>query len=216
MTAAVALCLAAALVGGAAGLLARRWTDAEAGARTATWLHVVVPAALSAAAAWRFAWSWELPAYVYFAVISGPLTIVDLRAHRLPNQLTITAYPIIAALLALPAVAAASPEAILRAGAGALALLTFYLVLHLVNPGGMGLGDVKLAGPMGALLAWLGWSTLLVGGFLGFAFGAVAGIVLLATRRASRRSALPFGPFMLAGAWTAILAGDLVAGGLLP
>jgi leader peptidase (prepilin peptidase) / N-methyltransferase len=68
----------------------------------------------------------------------------------------------------------------------------------------MGLGDVKLAGPLGALLGWLSWSALALGAFLGFALAAVTGLALIAARRAGRKSALPFGPFMLAGAWLAI------------
>ena len=90
-------------------------------------------------------------------------------------------------------------------------------MLHLVNPSGMGMGDVSSSGPMGALLAWLSWSVLLVGTFLGFALGAVVGIALMALGRAGRKSALPFGPFMLAGTWIAVLASPWIGSlALLP
>lgn len=207
----------ASLVGLAVGLSTRRWTDSQAGRPTPAWIHGALGAALAGAAAWRFGATWELPVFGYFALLTGPLTIVDLRAHRLPNPLTLSAYPIVAAGLLLPAIAEGRLTDLWRALVGGGILLAFYAVLHLVNPSGMGLGDVKLSGPMGALLAWLSWSVLLVGGFLGFALGAIAGVALLLARRAGRKSALPFGPFMLAGAWIAILASDPIsASGILP
>jgi leader peptidase (prepilin peptidase)/N-methyltransferase len=207
----------AALIGAAVALAMRRWTDREARATTPAWVHAGLAAVLAAAAAWRFGVSWDLPAYLYFALLSTPLSIIDARAHRLPNVLTLSAYPAVAVLLLVPAIAGQRADDLLRAALGGAVLLGFYAILHLVNPAGMGLGDVKLAGPMGALLGWLSWSVVLVGGFLGFAFGAVAGIALLLARRAGRKSALPFGPFMLAGAWLAILASQTVNTlGLLP
>ncbi len=71
----------------------------------------------------------------------------------------------------------------------------------------MGMGDVKLAGVLGMALGWLGWGVLIVGGFLGFVYGAIIGLALMVGRRAGRRTAIPFGPFMVAGALTAILVG---------
>lgn len=217
MSATPAIVALAAFVGLAAGLLARGWTDAQSARATPAWVHAALGTTLTAAAAWRFGVTWELPVYVYFAVLTGPLAIIDLRVQRLPNPLTLSAYPIVAVGLLVPAVAEGRTADLWRALAGGAILLAFYSILHLVNPSGMGLGDVKLSGPMGALLAWLSWSVLLAGGFLGFALGAVAGIWLLVTRRAGRKSALPFGPFMLAGAWLAILASDPIsASGILP
>ncbi len=172
---------------------------------------------LSAAAAWRFGATWSTPVYVYFAIVSVPLAVVDLRTHRLPNAWTLTAYPFVALGLLLPTVASGSWSDLGRALAGGGILLGLYVVLHLVNPSGMGMGDVKLSGPMGALLAWLSWSVLLVGTFLGFALGAVVGIALMALGRAGRKSALPFGPFMLAGTWIAVLASPWIGSlALLP
>jgi leader peptidase (prepilin peptidase)/N-methyltransferase len=75
----------------------------------------------------------------------------------------------------------------------------------------MGFGDVKLAGLLGAVLAYLSWRVLVVGAFGGFVLGAVAGVVVLATGRGGRKTALPFGPFMIAGALIAIFAGASIA-----
>jgi leader peptidase (prepilin peptidase) / N-methyltransferase len=162
--------------------------------------------ALAAGAVWRFGWSWELPAYLYLAAITVPLTVIDLREHRLPNALTLTAYPTVALLLAVPAAVAGSWGDYGRALLGGVTLLALYALLHLINPSGMGLGDVKLAGPLGALLGWLSWSHVFMGTLVGFVAAAVVGVGLMLAGRATRQSALPFGPFMLAGAWVAILA----------
>jgi leader peptidase (prepilin peptidase)/N-methyltransferase len=75
----------------------------------------------------------------------------------------------------------------------------------------MGFGDVKLAGVLGLFLGWLGWGEVISGGFLGFLFGGVVGVGLIMARRAGRKSQIPFGPFMLAGALVAILAGGALA-----
>src|SRR5213078_4866199 len=98
-----------------------------------------------------------------------------------------------------------------RALLGMLALFGFYAVLWLVYPAGMGFGDVKLAGVLGLYLGWLGWGSVVVGGFLGFLLGGVVGGGLMVARRASRKSAIPFGPFMVTGAILAVFWGQALA-----
>ena len=142
-----------------------------------------------------------LPAYLAFAGIGGALALIDLDVRRLPNSIVLPAYPVLGVLLALDGDA----QALLRAALGAAVLFVFYLVVAMVAVGAMGFGDVKLAGVIGGMTAYLSWGTLLSGAFLGFFLGAVAGLLLIAVRRAGRRSAVPFGPFMLLGAWTAVL-----------
>ena len=92
----------------------------------------------------------------------------------------------------------------LLTGGGAAALACFYLVLCLIRPGEMGLGDAKLAATIGLALGWTSWQALIVGTFAGFALAAVYGGVLLAVHRATRTSQLPLGPFILLGALAAI------------
>lgn len=176
-----------------------------------TALTVLLSACLWAAALWRFGLTWDLPAYLYLASITVPLAVVDLRTMRLPNVVTLTAYPAVALLLLLPAALDSRWSDYGRALLAGGALLALYVVLHLINPSGMGLGDVKLSGSLGALLGWLSWNTLLWGALAGFLLGAAAGLLLIALRRAGRRSELPFGPWMLAGAWLAILASPLLS-----
>ena len=81
-----------------------------------------------------------------------------------------------------------------------------YLLLILISPSGMSLGDVKLAASLGTLLAWFGWRLLIAGGFAGLCLGALAAGALLASRRVSRKHLIPFGPFMIAGAVLAVIA----------
>jgi leader peptidase (prepilin peptidase)/N-methyltransferase len=90
-------------------------------------------------------------------------------------------------------------------------LFGFYFLLAFIYPAGMGFGDVKLAGIIGGVLAYLSWATLLIGTFLGFLLGAVAGLTLMVVKRAGRKTAIPFGPWMLAGALVAIFAADPIA-----
>lgn len=153
---------------------------------------------------WRFGLVWELPAYLYLGAISVALALIDLDVHRLPDVIVLPSYAVLAALLLLPAALDDRWSDLLRAGLGAAALFALYALLWLVYPAGMGRGDVKLAGVLGAYLGWLGWGTVLVGGFLGFLIGGVVGGALMSVRRAGRKTALPFGPSMLLGALLAV------------
>ncbi|MFI5054145.1 MAG: prepilin peptidase, partial [Acidimicrobiia bacterium] len=94
-----------------------------------------------------------------------------------------------------------------RALVAALVAFGIFFVLHLVSPRSMGFGDVKLSFTLGLALGWIGWGEVVLGLFLGFFYGAVIGIALIVTRIRARSEAVPFGPFLAAGALTAILIG---------
>ncbi|MER5646610.1 A24 family peptidase [Streptosporangium sp. NPDC002524] len=147
----------------------------------------------------------ELLAFGWLAVVAVALSFVDAAVHRLPDRLTLAAYLGTAAPLAVPALADGRLGDLLGAGLGGLALAGFYLALFLVNPAGMGLGDVKFAASLGTALGWLGWDTLVTGAFLGLLAGGLYGAVLMAARRAGRKSEIPFGPFMAFGTLAAVL-----------
>ncbi|MEE1741782.1 A24 family peptidase [Streptomyces sp. BE147] len=153
----------------------------------------------------------ELAAWLLLAPVAVLLAVVDSRVHRLPDPLTL---PLAGAAVLLLGAVALLPE---HAGSwtsgllGGLALGGFYFVLFLINPNGMGFGDVKLALALGIALGWYGWAVLFVGAFAGFLYGAVYGLALVILRRAGRRTGIPFGPFMIAGALTGLLLGALAA-----
>ncbi|QEW00318.1 prepilin peptidase [Microbacterium caowuchunii] len=140
-------------------------------------------------------------AYAGFAVLSLVLAVVDLRFHRLPNRLVLPAYPVALILLGVAAIAGGDPGAIGRAVLGGLLVFTFYLLLRMLQPGGIGGGDVKLAGLVGVLLGFAGWEALAIGVFSGFLCGGLYSMVAIAARRADRRTRVAFGPWMLLGAW---------------
>lgn len=147
-------------------------------------------------------------AYLYLAAISIALALIDLDTRRLPDVIVLPAYVVLAALFVVTCLLGAPWEGLLRAAIGGVALYAFYFLLRLVRPGGMGGGDVKLAGVLGMALGWLGWGSLIVGAFAAFLLGGVIGIALMLARRATRKTAIPFGPWMIAGAWIGIVAGE--------
>ncbi|MFT3798739.1 prepilin peptidase [Microbacterium sp.] len=157
-------------------------------------------------------WPLEvLPALLYLAAISVALFLIDLDTRRLPDVIVLSSYFVCGALLVLASVLLGDGGALLQAAIGGVALFMFYLIMAMIYPGGMGGGDVKLAGLLGMCLGWFGWGALIVGAFAAFVIGGVVGVVLMIGRRATRKTAIPFGPSMLVGAWLGIFAGSAIA-----
>ncbi|WP_198411545.1 A24 family peptidase [Cryobacterium sp. TMT2-14] len=156
-----------------------------------------------------------LLAFLYLAAVSVALAMIDIDTHTLPNRIVVPAYSVGAVLLTAAALLAGKPERLLPALIGGVALFGLYLFMALFYPGGMGLGDVKLAGVLGMFLGWVGWAPLVVGAFGAFFLGGLFSLVLILTRRANRKSGIPFGPWMLAGAWLGIFGGEAIATGYL-
>lgn len=152
-----------------------------------------------------------IPAFLFLAAIGVSLSLIDLDVHRLPNAIVLPSYPVSLVLLTGASVASGDYLAIARGAIGGVALFSFYFLLAVLVPRGMGFGDVKLAGLLGLNLAWLGWGALGVGAFAAFLIGGVWGILLLITRRARRKSGIPFGPSMIIGAAVGIFYGDGLA-----
>jgi leader peptidase (prepilin peptidase)/N-methyltransferase len=160
----------------------------------------------------RFGASAAVPAYLYLAAIAVALAAIDLDTKRLPDPIVLPSYLVGTVLLGLAGALGGDWWALVRGVVAMVTLGVGYLALALVYPGGMGLGDVKLAGLLGLYLGFLGWVPVWIGTFVGFLLGGLAGVVLLLTRRANRRTAIPFGPAMLAGALLAVLlAGPIAA-----
>jgi leader peptidase (prepilin peptidase)/N-methyltransferase len=154
-------------------------------------------------------------AYLYFAAICISLSLIDLETHRLPNAIVLPSYLVGAVLLAAASITSGNYSALLTAAIGGVALFTAYLLMALLYPGGMGFGDVKLAGVIGLFVGWLGWGSLGVAAMAAFVLGGLYAIILLLARRATGKTGVPFGPWMIAGAWVGILAGPQIAASYL-
>jgi leader peptidase (prepilin peptidase) / N-methyltransferase len=165
-------------------------------------------ALLFGACAWRFGASWALPAYLLLFAALLVVSVIDLESYRIPNRIlipaTITAIP----LLGLAALGQGHPGDFLRALAGGVAAFGALLVMAIISPRGMGMGDVKLAFLLGLHLGYLGWGEVALGLFAGFLLGAVIGLGLIISGRRSRKDAVPFGPFLAAGTVVAVLWGE--------
>ena len=149
----------------------------------------------------------ELGVWLLAVPVALLLAGVDRAVNRLPDILTLPLAFGTAALLGVASLLPGAAGSWTRALLGGLVLGAAYGVLFLIQPNAMGFGDVKLALALGVALGWYGWGALLTGAFLGFLAGAVYGTALVLRGRASRSSALAFGPFMVLGA----LAGLLLA-----
>jgi leader peptidase (prepilin peptidase)/N-methyltransferase len=146
----------------------------------------------------------QLPAYLWLAGVGVTLAVIDIETLRLPDRLTLPSYPVGLVLLAIPADWSALGRAVLAA---AITGGAAFLLALLAPGGGLGLGDVKLLGLLGLFLGWLGWGVLVLGVALGFVLGAVVAAGMLASRRAGLRDHLAFGPWLIAGALVAVVAG---------
>lgn len=171
------------------------------------------PARLPDAAQWLV-----LAAYLAFAAAGIALAIIDVELRRLPTPIIVVAGSIVGVCFAAAAVLRGDLAALLTAVVTGVAMGALYLVIALIRPDGMGLGDVRLAVLVGLVTGWIGWPAAALGLLSAFLLGALLGIAILLARRGDRRTAIPFGPWMLVGAWIGIVAGPAAwqwYGGLL-
>lgn len=168
----------------------------------------------AATAAW-IGYQWHLPAFGYLAAVSICLTLIDVDVRRLPDAIVLPSYVVGGALLLAASLAERDLESAVRAAAGTAAMFGAYFAMAFAHPAGMGFGDVKLAGVLGMYLGWLGWAELAVGFFAAFVVGGVAGLLLVAVSGGGRKTTIPFGPFMLVGAYVGIAAGERLAAAYL-
>jgi len=158
---------------------------------------------------------FELVAYLYLAAVSVALAVIDLNTHRLPDAIVLPSCAVLVLMLGVLAATTGDIGALARAVTGGVVLCAAYLAMALARPGGMGLGDVKLALLLGLALGHVGWGALVVGAFAAFLLGGVFAVALLAVRRATRRTGIPFGPWMISGAWSGVFVGEWLWSGYL-
>ncbi|MGH9069066.1 MAG: prepilin peptidase [Acidimicrobiales bacterium] len=164
-------------------------------------------AALFVAVTLRLGLGAAVPAYWLFAAVMVAVSAIDLEHSIVPNRIV---YPALAA--AVPLLVGASllrhalPSLETAAAGGAVAFAALFAI-HLVQPRGMGFGDVRLAGLIGLFLGWFSLGQVAVGLFLGFLLAGVVGLALMALGRAGRKTRVPFAPFLAAGAMVSVLWG---------
>ncbi|GEM_PF-2060955 len=161
-------------------------------------------AAAFAALTWSLGLVWLLPALLAFAATGIAMSLVDLAEQRLPNRMLGPSLVVVGALLLVASVATASWWSVLWALVGAVAMFAFYLLIAVIAPSGMGMGDVKLAFLVGLVVGYFGWAIWLLGLFLGVFVGGLAAVGALVARRVTLRGHIPFGPAMVVGALVAL------------
>lgn len=152
---------------------------------------------LCAAFAAHFGSTFSLPAFLLLAVLGVQLARIDVALHLLPNALVVTLLAGGLLLLLLPGIFAKQSDDFLRAVLGAVILFAAYLILGLISPGGIGMGDVKLAAPVGLYLGYLGWGQLLYGGLLGFVLNGVVALLAVCSQGRNTAKEVAHGPSML-------------------
>jgi leader peptidase (prepilin peptidase)/N-methyltransferase len=154
----------------------------------------------------RFGNTAALPALILLAVLGVQLARVDIALHLLPNQLVIILLVAGVLLLAAPLIFGQQADDFLRALISAAILFAVYVILALISPGAIGMGDVKLAAPIGLYLGYLGWSQLLYGGLLGFIVNGISTAIIVGGKRRNKAKEVAHGPAMLGAlAITALL-----------
>jgi leader peptidase (prepilin peptidase)/N-methyltransferase len=151
----------------------------------------------------------ELPAFGLLAVLGVLLAAIDLRHKLLPNRVVLPFLGTAVALLLLPALTGSAWHPVLAGVLGSLAMFAAYLLAALVKPGGIGMGDVKLAAVVGLYAGYDGvaaWVAVLLGAFL---LNAAAIVLLMLARVLRRDSDFPFGPSMITATLVVALAGPL-------
>lgn len=146
-----------------------------------------------------------LPAALAFAAASSVLAVVDLAEKRLPNAVIVPLLAAVAVLLLAASALTGTWSRMLAALIGCAAMFLLFVLLTLVAPRSLGMGDVKLAAPVGLLLGWFGLGAWLLGLVAGAVIGGVVAVIALASRRVTLRGSVAFGPAMLAGAVLAVL-----------
>jgi leader peptidase (prepilin peptidase)/N-methyltransferase len=173
----------------------------------------------TAVVAWRFGFGWESGCGAVVTWFLIALTFIDLDTQLLPDSLTLPLLwlALLASLTGWASASANLPrDPVSAIGGAAIGYLSLWAVYHvfrlLTGKEGMGYGDFKL---LAALCAWLGWQMLLPIVLLSAGVGAIVGVSLIALRRQQRGNPMPFGPFLAAAGWVAMLWGPQLAASYL-
>ncbi len=153
---------------------------------------------------------WVVPGYLGFVGTLVLIAVTDYDTKLIPNRILVRAGVPSTVALVVGGLFAAQPGAVARGLLAGAAYFAVMLVLALLARGALGFGDVKLAALIGVFTGYLGWDHLVLAGVGSFVLAGVVALVLLVTRRASRRDHIPFGPFMVAAALISVHLGDAI------
>ncbi len=153
----------------------------------------------------RFGMSLALPAFIFLAALGVQLARIDVALHLLPNPLVLMLLAGGFLLFLIPTLFNKQADDLLRSVLGSVILFVGYLILGLISPAGIGMGDVKLAAPVGLYLGYLGWSQLLYGGLLGFILNGLVTILVLSRKGRNKATEVAHGPSMLGATAAAAL-----------
>jgi len=182
-----------------------------------------VAAVAGALVGWRLGWTGALVPWAYMVPIGVILAHVDWRTRLLPTAIMLPSYGIVVALLGVAAALDRDIHPFITALIAAAVLRAFYWVLWYVNGSGLGFGDVRAITLIGAVLGYVSWYAVAVGGFAGVFLGALGGVPIavwseLRSRhetgrrgreifRAVMKYPVPFGPFLFLGGLVGVLVG---------
>ncbi|AZI57756.1 prepilin peptidase [Nakamurella antarctica] len=147
-----------------------------------------------------------LPVTLWAGLLAVALSAVDLTHHRLPDAITLSAFPITAVILVATTLVTPGAGDLARAGIASAVVGGAFCALAYGLPVAMGRGDAKLAFTLGLLLGYQSWLAVIFAIMLAFLLGAVVGLAGMAAGRMTAKSALPFGPFLLLGTLVAMVA----------
>jgi leader peptidase (prepilin peptidase)/N-methyltransferase len=163
--------------------------------------------AFGAAAGNAVGWSGGLLPALLLVGVLVPITFIDIGFRIIPDRLSLPG-----TLIGLAAWAAVDLDALPEHVLAALVAAGVFLLLVVISPGGMGVGDIKLALLLGAFLGW----KVLPAIFAAFLLSAVPSLALVAVRgRAGLKTSLPFGPFLALGGVVGLLWGQRLIDGFL-
>jgi leader peptidase (prepilin peptidase)/N-methyltransferase len=174
----------------------------------------LMTALLAAACAWRFGVGWEAVMAIVLTIALVPVAMIDADTQLIPDSIVLPlmwtglAMSLFHPMPGADTLFIAPQDAIVGAMAGYLSLWTVYQPFKLITgKEGMGYGDFKL---LAALGAWLGWQHLHIIILMSAVVGAVVGIALMVARKHGREIPIPFGPYLAAAGWIAMLWGDAI------
>lgn len=171
------------------------------------WVLAVVTAAVLGSIAARVGPHPQLAAYLVLGAALVAVSAVDLERMIIPNRIVYPTLVAVGALLVVASAADARWSALWWAAAAGAACFAAFFAVHVAVPRGMGFGDVRLAGLVGMATGWWSPGQAFVAVLAAFVLGSVVGVVAMAVSGAGRRTRVPFGPFLAAGAVVAVLSG---------